>query len=546
MRLKGLLFGVLCLLAVFAHLPVSGAAEARTKVLIATEPGTEAQVARALESLGGKPGALLKVMPGLEAELPASALDAARGLEHVTAVIDEADRLFTDSFWDAEKVSSSLYQVAKVIGADDFWKDGFAGDGVDVALIDSGIADLPEFAGRVVKGPDLSFDAGTAAEGTDGFGHGTHMAGIIAGVEPGLSKDPQQLRNDAKKHFVGIAPQSRIVDVKVGAADGGVDVSQVIAAIDWVVQNRNRDGLNIRVLNLSYGTDGVQDYRTDPLTYAVENAWRHGIVVVVSAGNQGYGSPKLNNPAYDPQVIAVGASDTNHTPSSGDDFIADFSSRGEVSRRPDVMVPGRSIVSLRAPHSAIDQLFPSARVNDELFRGSGTSQAAAVVSGAAALLLDRFPDLTPDEVKAVLSATGEKLRTRKGELLEKGMKTLALEKSSSVVKDVREGKIPSRQAFDPATGVGSLEAARGSEHVVIDGVTLEGEISVTGAAWDGRTWRDDAWNGRTWRGSDWTGRTWRANGWSGRTWRADGWNGRTWRGSGWGATEFLDSAPSDG
>src|SRR4029077_4149400 len=111
-------------------------------------------------------------------------------------------------------------------------------------------------------------------------------------------------------------------------------------------------------------------------------AWKHGIVVVVSAGNDGSDSARLTDPATDPFVLAVGASDTNGTPDANDNSVADFSSRGDLTRRPDVVAPGRSIVSLRAPGSLIDQAFPGGRVGDDLFRGSGTSQAAAVTSGA--------------------------------------------------------------------------------------------------------------------------------------------------------------------
>jgi serine protease AprX len=530
---------VCCVVVVGAFVARASAAEPpKEKVIVQVEPGTERTVAARVEALGGKPGGAMKVISGFEAEVPVAAIDKLRASVNVVAVIERADVPFTDAFWDSDKVSSSLYRIAKTIGATDAWKDGYTGHGIDVAVVDSGIAALPEFEGRVVKGPDLSFDAGSALGGTDGFGHGTHMAGIIAGRARDAGAD-DELERDAKKQFVGIAPDARLIDMKVGAADGAVDVSQVIAAIDWVVQHRNTDGRNIRVLNLSFGTDGVQSYEVDPLTFAVENAWKHGIVVVVAAGNDGYGSPQLNNPAYDPYVIAVGAADTNATTSEGDDFIADFSSRGDLRRRPDVVAPGRSVVSLRAPGSAIDDAFATARVNDRLFRGSGTSQAAAVVSGAAALLLDEYPNLTPDQVKAALTATGQKLKTRKGELLEKGMMSIKLDKAAEKVKDVVEGKLPSVQSYPAARGTGSLEAARGSEHVVSGDQILSGEIAVTGQHWDGRTWRDESWNGRTWRGSDWTGRTWRANGWTGRTWRSEGWTGRTWRGSGWMGAEFA-------
>src|SRR5207247_4982095 len=123
------------------------------------------------------------------------------------------------------------------------------------------------------------------------------------------------------------------------------DVVQVIAAIDWVVQHAHDAGLNIRVIALAYGTDGRQSYAVDPLAYASEVAWRHGIVVVAAAGNTGQSSPALNNPASDPYVIAVGASDVNGTYSSGDDTVAPFSAWGNDSRRVDVVAPGRSVVS---------------------------------------------------------------------------------------------------------------------------------------------------------------------------------------------------------
>ena len=109
-----------------------------------------------------------------------------------------------------------------------------------------------------------------------------------------------------------MAPDARIVSIKVADAKGQTDVSQAIAAIDWVVQNRNKNGLNIRVLNMSFGTDGVQDYLLDPLAYAAEQAWHKGIVVVVAVGNEGFGTGKVNNPAYDPYLIAVGSNDPGH------------------------------------------------------------------------------------------------------------------------------------------------------------------------------------------------------------------------------------------
>jgi serine protease AprX len=309
-------------------------------------------------------------------------------------------------------------------------------------------------------------------------------------------------------------------------------VSQVIAAIDWVVQNRNANGMNIRVLNLSFGTDGVQDYVLDPLTHAVEVAWRKGIVVVASAGNTGFGTPKLNNPAYDPYVIAVGASDHNGTVRTSDDFIADFSSRGELARRPDFMAPGKQLLGLRVPGSYLDEQYATARQGERYLRGSGTSQAAAVVSGATALLLERHPELTPDQVKAVLTYTGRKLRTSSGVELEDGARAVDVKKASDAVKELGT-KVPYVQAWPQSTGTGSIDASRGSFRLTDGDAVLQGEIDVFGNPWDGRTWSADAWAGRTWSGDQWNGRTWSGSTWTGRTWSGDVWSGRTWSGSTW-------------
>src|SRR5204863_415455 len=156
--------------------------------------------------------------------------------------------------------------------------------------------------------------------------------------------------------------------------NGATDVSQVLAGIDWVVQHRNDNGMNIRVVNLSFGTDSTQSYLLDPLAYAAEVAWLHGIVVVVSAGNTGFGSAQLNDPAYDPYVLAVAADDTKGSDSPDDDAIPDFQTRGNAVRHPDLVAPGKSIVGLRDPGSFIDQAFPAGRLSrTRLFRGCGSS-----------------------------------------------------------------------------------------------------------------------------------------------------------------------------
>ena len=380
-----------------------------------------------------------------------------------------------------------LALVTDVIRADKLPR-GVDGSGIGIALIDSGVSPVPglDADGKIINGADLSFDSQSASlRYLDAYGHGTHMASIIAG------------NDGTKKGFRGVAPGAHIVNVKVGATDGTVDVSQVIAAIDWTVQHRNDPGLNIRVISLSYGTDSLQDYRIDPLTAAVESAWRNGIVVVVSGGNGGTTSSSLTDPATDPYVLAVGAADIGGTVAKRDDRVADFSGRGNATRSVDVVAPGVSIAGLRDPGSMIDDLYPDAVLEETYFRGSGTSQATAVTAGAVALLLDARPDLTPDMVKTILRNTASPIAG-----------ATARDQGAGLI-NVRDANAASarrndRQTWPAATGSGSLEAARGGEHVADDGVELIGEIDIMGQPWDGpagQPCQRSARRGRTERGT---------------------------------------------
>jgi subtilisin family serine protease len=291
--------------------------------------------------------------------------------------------------------AGSLYSTTLATGAQAYWKAGYTGKGVDVAVVDTGTAPVGglDGTGKVVNGPDLSFES--QAKGLrylDTYGHGTHIAGIIAGRGPGAVAGGYA---GDTTNVLGMAPDARIVSVKVADAMGAADVSQIIAAIDWVVQNRNTGGLNIRVLNLSFGTNTANPYTIDPLCHAVEAAWRKGITVVAATGNAGYymtpSGPGLTSPARDPYVIAVGATDANKTLSTADDRVASFSSSGVVgtggTKNPDLVAPGKSIISLAVPGSFIDQTYgATGSVTGGFRRGSGTSQATAVMSGAAALV----------------------------------------------------------------------------------------------------------------------------------------------------------------
>jgi serine protease AprX len=466
--------------------------------------------------------------------------------------------------YDAVNDTGSLSSVTRIIGAQDLWAAGYTGNGVGVALIDTGVTPVSGLAGagQVVNGPDLSFDSQSSSLAhLDTFGHGTHMAGIIAGRDPGVTASALNCAtclnssgySDATK-FVGVAPDAHIVNVKVGATDGAADVSQVIAAIDWVVQHKNDPGMNIKVLNLSYGTNSAQPASIDPIAYAAEVAWRNGIVVVAAGGNDGKAVPTLADPAYSPSVIAVGADDPMGTQTRVDDTVPDFATHGTVERPVDVIAPGTHVLSLRVPGSFIDTNAPGGVVGTRFQRGTGTSQSAAAVSGLVALLEQRFPQATPDQIKALLMKSAYRINANllfagKG-IVDGANANLVGSLGLTGLTDVLTPN------GTPGTGTGSLEASRGASHVSDAGVMLQGEQDIFGqafdsagmaalearrASWTGGTWNRTVWTGNGWTGGAWPTTIWTGTDWAGSRWRTAGWDSAQWDGSRWRSSDWSGS-----
>jgi subtilisin family serine protease len=525
---------LLCaLLVVGAGLPPatdSTQAGGLTSVIVRTVGGV-AEPKETVENLGGDVGLDLGIIDGFAARVPEGALSELAAAPGVSSVTPD-QTLHSDSVngYDASTDGSSMYTVArKLVDADDYWSRGYTGEGVDVAVIDTGVVPVDGLTtpGKVINGADLSFESQSSSfKYLDTNGHGTFMAGLIAGRDASVTSVP----GANPDQFLGMAPDARIVNVKVADAFGATDVSQVIAGIDWVVQHRNDPGMNIRVLNLSFGTDGTQSYRTDPLAFAAEQAWRKGIVVVVSAGNDGYGSSALNNPAYDPYVLAVGAVDARGTASKADDTVPSWSSTGDGTRNPDLVAPGTSIVSLRNPGSVVDSENPQAVVGGRFFRGSGTSQAAAIVSGAAALVLEERPGIRPDQLKALLIRTATKVPGGNPAAQGKGMLNLQAARWNTTPDSV--------QTWPVSTGLGALERARGTSHLTAGGIELRGEKDIFGAAWNGGAWSQksangSSWTGGTWNGSQWTGTAWTTASWTRYAWATIDWSKRSWSGGSW-------------
>ena len=449
------------------------------------------------------------------------------------------------STYDPATDSFSMTAVTQRTGVTGWWNAGYTGSGVDVAVIDTGVSPVAGLngLGKIVYGPDLSLESQAPnLRNLDTNGHGTFMAGIIAGKDSTLTSPYASAPASA---YRGIAPDARILSVKVGTADGGTDVSQVIAAINWVVQHKNDDGMNIRVLNLSYGTNSTQSSAIDPLSYAVEQAWKKGIVVVAAAGNSGFQNERgLANPASNRFVIAVGGFDTMGTVTLADDQLGTYSAgiASSSQRGPDFSAVGSHVQGLRVPNSFLDASHPEGRRGTRYFAGSGTSQAAAITSGAAALILQKYPTLTPDRVKRFIATNLDPATGFDPDPDYWGAGKLSLTKLSTAT--------PANytQSFAAAAGTGSLEAARGTDHVTTGGVTLTGEkdifgkpfISATvasstaaGTSWIGGLWNGSSWSGSTWSGSSWSGSTWSGSTWSGSTWSGSSWSGSTWSGSTW-------------
>lgn len=290
---------------------------------------------------------------------------------------------------------------------------GLDGSGVGVAVIDSGVAYTNGLAGRMLPWYDPKSNRNyNANSSTDEYGHGTHVAGIIAGNN----------FYGSGMNLNGIARGSTLVPVKVLGSDGSGVASDVIKGIDWCVANRWQ--YNIDVINLSLSHPPYESYTTDPLCQAVERAWRAGIVVVCSAGNdgrvstnKGYGT--IGSPGNDPYVITVGAMNANKTNYRSDDKVATYSSKGpslgDHILKPDLLAPGNKVISWNSAHSTIDTTKNTVHYGNTQYNGStsfvelsGTSMSTPVVSAVAALMVQQNPYATPDQIKARLMLTADK------------------------------------------------------------------------------------------------------------------------------------------
>jgi serine protease AprX len=420
-----------------------------------------------------------------------------------------------------------------VTGATQLLAGGVTGAGVRVAVLDTGIANLPDFAGRLVDGVDLS---GEGNPFHDSYGHGTFVAGLIAGN--GASSGGQ---------YVGEAPGADLVSVKVAGASGQTDLASVILGVGWVVTHQASD--HIGVLNMSLGAAPFASTVLNPLDMAVEAAWRSGVAVITSAGNAGPFNGTILSPGDDPLVITVGAIDDHGTVSAADDTVSTFSSVGPTNPdgwfKPDLVASGRSVVSLRAPNSTIDRNFPSARIGAANFVGSGTSFSAAITSGAAALALqDGTVAGRPDALKAKLLGTTEAGPV--GNPFVDGHGSLdvyAATMLTGVSLNQTTPLLPTLPGFTVSLpNTWNVSTWNGGGW---NGGGWNGG-GWNGGGWNGGGWNGGGWNGGTWNGMAWDGSAWNGGGWNGATWNGGGWNGTAWNGGGWNGSSWNGAVWSGG
>lgn len=307
------------------------------------------------------------------------------------------------------------FYFAQEAGATLLSQAGLTGRGVGVAIIDSGLWNIPALTKNTLGEPRVvtHYDAirnQIDLNLLDDGGHGSHMASIIASSKPVANRHPVQ--------YQGIAPNAELIPVTAISPRGDGDFMDIIRGIQWVIENQAQ--FNIRVLNLSLTATPRIEYWADPMNQAVISAWEAGITVVVAAGNDGPDWGTIGSPGNNPYVITVGAFTDSWTPGDGrDDYIPDFSSRGPTPEgliKPDLVAPGGHISGFIPPDSTLAIENPNYFLKSGAFVSTGSSQAAAVVSGLIALLLEVKPELTNDEVKCLLTTSAQPALSRNGKL----------------------------------------------------------------------------------------------------------------------------------
>jgi serine protease AprX len=510
-----------------AGVPAASAGQGLTVIVSASGLLSPVQ---AVLSVGGTILTQYHLIDAVDATIPAALEPVLAALPGITVTPDATVTVQSTTESTGPHTPSDAF--LRETGAAQLAANGDTGQGVTVAVLDTGIDSLPDFAGRLIGGTDLT---STNNPYQDGYGHGTFVAGLIAGN--GASSGGQ---------YSGEAPGANLVSIKVAGPDGNTHLGALISGVQWAVDNQSTYG--IKVLNISLGLQPSKSTVNNPLDQAVEAAWNSGITVVVAAGNAGPFNGTILSPGDDPLVITAGALDDMAQNSVSANEMTNFSSAGPTTPdgwvKPDLVTSGRSVVSLAAPGSTIYNNNPSARIGPGNFVGSGTSFSAAITSGAAALVLAANPGLTPDQVKARLLGTtnpgpvGNPFVDGHGALNALAAATAGPMNFNQSAAGLRPAKKNATVSLSPGSPVDTWNTALWS------GISPAppGNWSWNGWVWNGgdwngwvgRAWNDGGWNGAGWNGAGWSGSAWDGTGWSGSAWDGSAWDGTGWSGSSWG------------
>ncbi len=502
---------ILAVLAVMAAtLPVTGSSAASLDapvltstaqgvriIVTATSAQVEAAARAAIARFDGVVVAELPLIGGLVAEVPAESVPGIAGIDGVRVASDEEVVLQSGGTPSGAADGSG----PATLGAQQAWAAGFDGSGVGIAVIDTGISEISDLAGRVAAGVDLTPEQ----NGRDTYGHGTPVAWVAAGDGSASGGT-----------WTGVAPGAHVVPVKIAGVDGKTEIARVLIALDWVASHA--DELGVRVVNLSLGSVPAA---VDLIDAAVQHLWDIGLVVVVAAGNDGSGS--LGTPAGNTHVLTVGSSAGRGTADTADDAAASWSATGvdaDGVAKPDLTAPGQSLVVAGAPGSWAYTTHTNGHLGNGYQRVSGTSFTAGLISGSAALVLDAHPDWTPDQV---LGQLGQGARPIAGTHAPTPWLPTALGLDTPVLSPV-EGNVGAS-----SVGTGSL-LNLGPPPPAVVAATLTGSslnlnlsVDLSGSGWYGSGWYGSGWYGSGWYGSGWYGSGWYGSGWYGSGWYGSGW-----------------------
>ena len=496
-------------------------ADGHRDVLVVSAMDGVGAVAAGVRAAGGTVRAVLPLAGGVHALLPAGAV-----LPASYTVVGNAPLQVTGAggLTGADREATAVREALGLEQAAD------QGAGVRIAVVDTGVADSPDLGARLSH-HDVS---GTwqPGEARDAHGHGTFVAGIAAGS--GTASGGR---------WAGVAPGAQVLDVRVADDDGATDLATVLLGLERAAD------LGADVVNLSLSSGSPLPWQVDPLTVALDRLWAAGTVVVVPTGNDGPGQGSVTSPGTDPTLLTVGALDENLTADRGDDRVPSFSGRGPAPQgvaKPDLVAPGRSLVSLRAPGSVVDVANPGSAVERSYFRGSGSSFATAAVSGAAAVLLQGRPGLSPDQVKQLVRATAYSA---------KGLDDVRAAGAGGL--DLRAAL----QAQAPQAGAVQADVPPAGEDAAWDAFAealLSGDRPAADAAWArlspaAHRWVAHRWVGVSPQAHRWVDRSWsahrwtsdggadgesQARAWAAHRWVAHRWVAHRWVGDGWAAGDL--------